>query len=415
MLGDPLLDPATPSDLPGFLNVLGQGNIRFAGESSDRSTVWSSNPTFTKPSWATKVLTPAMLVPVASLATATGWSVDLGVNLLHPSAPRAADEIQHAASAFGTSLHTVEIGNEPEIYDLIYGYPLSFPSYVNELDSYVSAIDAVDPAARIGGADNYLDGWLADLRAASSSGINQFKDFNFHFYPYADCNGLNIPSGTLLSASSFAAEARIISETRAVAAARGWVLRFDELNSISCGNSSPVVHTYASALWAVHALLQAARGGVAMVNVEVNPHDCTTYTPICVPDPINHPGTIQRMPISYAMQLVSALRGGVFLHSSITSGTQLTGRQSAYALHLLDGRSAVVVDNSSSAAMTNFSIATALPQKVVEIRTMEGDGTAVQLQGTTTSLIDDLTPTSSLTSGLTIPAYTTTVFYLSPA
>ena len=80
----------------------------------------------------------------------------------------------------------------------------------------------------------------------------------------------------------------------------------DELNSVSCGSSSPVIHQFAPALWSVHALLEAASKGVASVNVQMNPGNCQSYSPLCVPDPAA-PGTLRAQPIFYGMQLVDAL------------------------------------------------------------------------------------------------------------
>ena len=79
--------------------------------------MWQPTPA-ALPDWASDAINARRPVTVADLAHTTGWSVDLGVNLLEYDPALAADEVQTASADLGSSLHAVEIGNEPDLYFL---------------------------------------------------------------------------------------------------------------------------------------------------------------------------------------------------------------------------------------------------------------------------------------------------------
>ena len=332
-LGSAYLDPTT-SNLPTFLDMLGSGNLRFGGQTSDLNVAWLPSPSDPLPSWASTGVTPSDLVPIGNLARATGWSVDLGVNLLEYNPALAANEVQSAQSSIGSSLHGIEIGNEPDLYFYFLTFlteppsdvPTTFPGYLTDWNAYASTIRQADPGVHFSGPDFYLTNWLADETKKTETGLSEFTQ---HFYPLADCGGANLSAAQLLDPSSFSSEGNLVS-TAAAAAKKGKLpLVLDEFNSISCGSSSPAAWQFASSLWAVHALLEAASDGVASVNVQMDPGNCTSYTPLCVPNPAA-PGTLQANPIFYAMQLVGGLEGGTLLKFNPSSVSSLPTGVSEY-------------------------------------------------------------------------------------
>jgi hypothetical protein len=406
-VGDPLLDPAQ-SNLPSYLAELGQGNLRFGGQTSDLSVAWQPDPSQPLPTWATSAITPGDLTTIAQLARATGWSVDLGVNLLHYDPAAAANEVQVAGSILGSSLHDVEIGNEPEFYSLVTS-PWSFTQYSTELGAYQAAIRAADPGVSFAGPDFYFTNWLKMFGADNGSRVKSLSGFTQHFYPLADCNNTVVSASDLLSQSSIASEDRTIVAAKKEADKAGIPLVLDEFNSVSCGSSSPVVAQYASALWAVHALLEAASKGVASVDVQMNPDNCQSYTPLCEPNP-TAPATLQAQPIFYGMLLVRSLEGGTVLKVTNRSRMKLPPGVSDDAVRLPDGDVAVVVDNTTSTDVTQLSLTVDPTARVVSTTSLQ----APSLASTSGVTLTSATPSTGTTTGLTVPSGTATIFTLAP-
>ena len=411
-LGSAYLDPAQ-SNLPSLLALLGPGNLRFGGQTSELDAAWLDPPTTPLPSWATTGLTPAELTTVGALARASGWSVDLGVNLLHFDPAAAADEVQTAEAQIGSSLRAVEIGNEPDLYFYFLsflgsqpgGVPTTFPAYLADWDAYVTAIRAVAPTVQINGPDFYLTDWLADVTRKSDAPLG---DFTQHFYPQLDCGGAVVPPSQLLEPASFSTEASLIAEARTAARRGGHPLVLDEFNSISCGSSSPAAYEFASSLWVVHALLEAAADGVASVNVQMDPGNCDSYSPLCVPDP-SAPATLETRPIFQGMQLVSGLEGGTFLTAKSGRTDPLPAAVSEYAVRTPGGDVAVVVDNTGDAPVDGLSLKLDPTATVEGTETLSAPSLTSETGVTLTSAASSSPPT-----GLTVPADSAVVFTLAP-
>lgn len=414
-LGSPYLDPSQ-SNLPSLLDLLGSaGNLRFGGQTSDLNSAWLGQPGDPLPSWASKGVTPSDLAQVGGLAATTGWSVDLGVNLLHFDPAVAVDELRVATQEIGSSLRGVEIGNEPDLYfyflsfltDVPGGVPTTFPAYQLNWNDYVSAIRAAGIDLPVNGPDFYLTNWLPDITKRNGSSLTQFTQ---HFYPLADCGGAVLPPSQLLDPSSFTSEDNLIAAARKAATRAGHLpLVLDEFNSISCGSSSPAAYEFASSLWAVHALLEAADRGVAAVNVQMNPGNCSSYTPLCVPDPAN-PGILEARPVFAGMQLVGQLEGSTFLRSRVARQMPLPSGVSEYALREPNGNVAVVVDNTTSSDVTGMSIGLDATASLVSTETLS----APSLTASTGITLTASAALNASTSGLVVPADSAVVFTLAP-
>jgi hypothetical protein len=407
VVGDPVLDPAQ-SNLPSYMAQLGQANFRIGGQTSDLSVAWLPDPSDPLPSWASSAITPGDLTTIAQLALATGWSVDLGVNLLRYDPPTAANEVQTAQSILGTSLHDVEIGNEPEFYPEVIS-PWSFSEYSTELSAYETSIKAADPDVSFAGPDLYFTNWLNMFRSQGARRVKALSEFTQHFYPLFDCSGAAVTASDLFSQSSITSEDQTISAAEVDARRGGIPLVLDEFNSVSCGSSSPVVYEFASALWAVHALLEAALKGVASVNVQMDPDNCQSYSPLCAPNP-DSPGTLQAQPIFYGMQLVRSLEGGTIMKTRNSSRIRLPAGVSDYAVRQADGDVAVVVDNTTSFAVNQLTLKVDPTARVVSMLTLEAP--ALTSSGGVT--LTPSTPSTGATTGLTVPAETAVVFTLAP-
>jgi hypothetical protein len=411
-LGSAYFDPAQ-SNLPTYLDELGRGDLRIGGQTSDLNEAWLPSASDPLPSWASSGATPADLDAVGTLIHETDWSVDLGVNLLHFDPALAADEVAAARTALGPSLHAVEIGNEPDLYFYFLSFiteppadvPTTFPGYLTNWNAYVSAIDQSSPGVAFAGPDFYLTTWLPDETKKTEKDL---ADYTQHFYPLEDCGGAVISPQELLAPSSYASEDSLIASALQASKKGKLPLVLDEFNSISCGSSSPATWEFASSLWAVHALVDAASDGVSSVNVQMDPGNCNSYSPLCVPDP-SSPGTLAPTPIFYAMQLVSSLEGGTLLKTAVKTAALPTGVYEE-AVRLANGNVAVVVDNTTASAVGPLSV--------------QLDGTA-RLLSTEQLAAPSLTATSGVTltttpatdpspTGLAVPGYTADVFTLTP-
>ncbi len=412
-LGSAYLNPAT-SNLPSYLDELGAGNLRIGGQTSDLNVAWLPSPSDPLPSWASHGVGPADLVPIGNLARATGWSVDLGVNLLEFNPALAANEVQSAQSSIGSSLHGIEIGNEPDLYFYFLTFlteppsnvATTFPGYLTNWNAYASAIRQADPGVHFSGPDFYLTNWLANETKKTETGLT---DFTQHFYPLEDCGGVNLSAAQLLDPSSFSIEDSLVGQALSAAKKGKLPLVLDEFNSISCGSSSPAAYQFASSLWAVHSLLDAASDGVASVNVQMDPGNCSSYTPLCVPNPAA-PGTLQANPIFYAMQVVGSLEGGTLLKINPSSVASLPSGVSEYAVRLPSGNVAVVVDNTTGSDVTSLNLQLDATAHLVSIEQL----TAPSLTSTTGVSLTTSAPASSSPTGLTVPADSAQVFTLTP-
>jgi len=407
----PYLDPAQ-SNLPTFLDQLGHGNLRFGGQSSELNAVWQPTPA-ALPSWANFAITPEDLSTVAGLANATGWSVDLGVNLLEYNPALAADEVKAARSELGASLHAVEIGNEPDIYFLWSQslteppqfIPLNFPDYQTEWNAYFAQITQASPGAKIAGPDFFLNRWQSSYTAKMAKNLSVYTQ---HYYPLSDCNGTVLSPEMLLSAHSLSTEDTAVALATQTAKKAKAPVVLDEFNSISCGSSSPAAWEFASALWGVEALLEGALHGVSSVNVQATPGDCTSYTPLCVPDP-SEPATLVANPIFSAMQLVAGLEGGTMLKTGVKK-VALPAGVNTYAVRLPDGDTAYVVDNTTPTDVTTLSLQGSGTSQLVSVQRLE----APSLDATTGVTLATSTPATPGLTGLSVPAYSAAVFTVTP-
>jgi hypothetical protein len=411
-LGSAYFDP-NQSNLPTYLDELGSGDLRIGGQTSDLNVAWLPSASDPLPSWASNGATPADLDAVGSLVHQTDWSVDLGVNLLHFDPALAANEVQAARTALGSSLHGVEIGNEPDLYFYFLSFineppadvPTTFPGYLTNWNAYVSAIDQTSPGVAFAGPDFYLTSWLPDETKKTEKGLSAYTQ---HFYPLEDCGGAVISPEQLLSPSSYASEDSLIASALKASKKGKLPLVLDEFNSISCGSSSPATYEFASSLWAVHALLDAASDGVSSVNIQMDPGNCDSYSPLCVPDP-SSPGTLAPTPIFYAMQLVSSLEGGTLVKTTIKT-TALPAGVSEEAVRLANGNVAVVVDNTTASPAGPLSVQLDSTARLLSTEQLAAPSlTATSGVTLTTTTAGNPSPT-----GLVVPAYTADVFTVAP-
>jgi hypothetical protein len=359
------LDPRR-STFAQLLTNLGKGNIRFSANDVDAYTIWSGDPSAALPSWATTPITPYDLARVARLARATGWSVDLGVNLGHYDPLRAADEVRVAVERFGGALRTVQIGNEPDVYTLSLSRPTftkpayrsvyTYEMYREEVEQYRKAIHGVNPSVRISGPDSVGQGWLGSYARDERADV---AFLTWHWYPLSACAALTMDD--LVSRATAARVSKALSSALAIARSSDLPLHLGETNSASCLGQPGVSDTFGSALWAIDYTLSAAQLGLAGMDLQDEPQSCATYSLVCFAGGADEAArrlTVQ--PIYYGALLASRMTGGRFLPLSLSDETH---NLTAYAVRLRNGTIQIVIDNLDRSFRGNIIVRVRTPAR----------------------------------------------------
>jgi Glycosyl hydrolase family 79 C-terminal beta domain len=229
-------------------------------------------------------LTPAWLRTTRALAQALGARLIMGINLAADRPAHAAAEARALLGGIGASrIEALEIGNEPDLYDLIAWYDqrgkavdARGPGY--NLSAYTrdfSRWRAVLPAFPLAGPALAGPGWMGGLSSFLSA-EPEVKVVTYHRYPLIGC--VNTPTSpaypsiaNLLSNNSSIGLAQPVAPFVAAAHARGLEFRIGEMNSVACKGKRGVSDTFASALWMLDTLFSFASVGVDGVNIHSLP------------------------------------------------------------------------------------------------------------------------------------------------
>jgi len=337
-------------DLVSMMRSLGSGVLRFGGVSADTRVAWVDAAT-PRPAWASNVVEVAQLRELATLAARSGWRILLTIGLAHYEPEAAAREAAAAKATLGPSLEGIELGNEPNAYALhgLRSEPWTFVQYDAQVAAYRSAIEAAAPGIPVAGPD------VSGSSAFESWGLGEVVDqtpvlLTGHHYPLG-CEQVPAPTITrLLSPQIRKLENASLMRYMSIARASEIPFRLDETNTVSCGGVAGISNTFASALWATAYLTEGMKVGVAGMNLEGNPANCGSYTPVCAPTAEDlAAGDLTAQPEWYALLLAKALIGDRPLPVSTSSPSHLNVVVSA--LRVPDGGlHFVVVDDDRPGA-----------------------------------------------------------------
>lgn len=334
-------------NLVRLLRSLGPGVLRFGGVSADTRVAWAA-AAGPPPSWASGSLSAADLRALARLASSSGWSVLLTIGLGHFDPTAAAAEAAAARAALGPSLAGIELGNEADAY-MHHGLreaPWTSAQYVAQSRAYRRAIAAAAPGIPLAGPDVSGSAVFGKWGSAEAAQLRPTL-LTGHHYPLG-CHDLPAPSiERLLSVPIRRAEDVSLARYMRVARAGGIRLRIDETNSVSCGGTSGVSNTFASALWATSYIARSMAAGVAGMNFHGDPANCRGYAPVCAPTPERlGAGALSARPEWYALLLTRALIGDRALGTTVSwpgPGAARRPNLSVTSLRAPDGRVHVVV------------------------------------------------------------------------
>lgn len=388
-LGIGNLDPAK-GNITQLFRTLGPSNLRIAGNTLDRDTLWvpaGQPPPDPKPDWVQDIVTPGDIQRLRRLLDATGWKAEVGINVGRWDPALATDQAMTMTAVLGHRLVAVECGNEPDQWagKALRPAGYDYPQYHAD---WVACADAVGHA-RIAGPDTAgtSSAWAASLAADDH---DRLAMLTVHQY----ASGPDITIDRLLSPAQTAAQLQSVSANLAAANANGLPMRVDEANSAYSGGVDGVSNKYASALWAVDYSLSMAQAGLAGINVHGGLGVCNDpiwngkfqrYTPICAANKAYELAQVyQAMPIYYGLWMARQMGPGRFLPVSLSSDRNIT----AYAVRGDDGhtRIALVQKDPTTAAPVQVALTVGGPDRRATVLRMTGDaldGTATQVQGAT--------------------------------
>lgn len=262
--------------------------IRIGGDSTDES--WVPIPGVTPPPQVTYGLTPRWFATTGALARMLGARLTMGLNLGANQPALATAEARRYERTFKGALAAFEIGNEPNVYDVIAAYhtpsggPVTtrppgygYPEYLREFNRVAATLPPLTLAgpALAAGPKPTKGSWIETLPGFLGT-ERRVQTLTVHRYPLRNCFvGPGSPQYPtvphLLASYATIGLDNSVRRYIAIAHAHGRELRVDELNSVACRGKRGVSDTFASGLWVLDALFGLARVGVDGVNMHTLP------------------------------------------------------------------------------------------------------------------------------------------------
>ena len=258
--------------------------IRIGGDSSDHT--WWPAPGLRYPDPTAFPLTPRWLSSVAAFARAIHARLILGLNLESGNRRLIDAEARELVKGIGRRLiQSLELGNEPNLYDVIgwyatadgtivHGRALGYgpPQYLRDVQRFRRGLPPLPLAGPALGEPPWMGRVLQPLLRQTPN----LRDVTFHRYPLNRCftrpgspKYPTIPN--LLSITASRGLAASVAPFARIARARHDAFRVDELNSVACRGKPGISDTFASALWSIDALFAMAQQGVTGVNIHTFP------------------------------------------------------------------------------------------------------------------------------------------------
>jgi hypothetical protein len=397
-LGIGNLDPAK-GNTAALLRTLGPSNLRIAGNTLDRDTLWvpeGGQAPAPLPEWVQDVVRPADIRRLDGLLRATGWKTEVGINVGRWDAALGADQAAAMTAILGRRLVAVECGNEPDQWAGKALRPAGY-AYPDYHADWLACAGAVGHD-RIAGPDTA--GTSSDWATSLARDEHQrMAMLTVHQYS----SGPDATIATLLAPQTVTNQLKSVAKNLAAAQAAGLPMRVDEANSAYSGGVEGVSNKYASALWGLDYSLQMAQAGLAGVNIHGGLGVCNEpiwngkwqrYTPICAADKADEAAQIYRaMPIYYGLWMARQLGAGRFLPVTVTSGRNVT----AYAVRGDDCRLriAIVQKDDTSAAPVTVTVAVGGRDRRGQVLRMTGESLGAEptaVQGATVDRAGHLKP-----------------------
>ncbi|WP_259070380.1 glycosyl hydrolase family 79 C-terminal domain-containing protein [Mucilaginibacter sp. X4EP1] len=256
-----------------LIKNLGPGVIRMGGNSSDE-TDWIGDGFNADTHF--DVLTTLGIDRLAAFSRKTNWQVIFGLNLGHNNINASIDEAKYLYQQLGANLYTLQIGNEPDYFDLGYrpaGY--SVYDFQSEWMANFAPIKTQIPEAQFAGPDvsDHLE-WAQTFAANNSRNIVLL---DAHYYndgpassPYINCQTILSGDDTLIP---------YLQTLDKSSKQAGLPYRITETNSIWGGGKPGVSDAFAGTLWALDLMWAVAANNGQGINFHGGE---LVYSPITV-------------------------------------------------------------------------------------------------------------------------------------
>jgi hypothetical protein len=351
---------AHKGNLAAMLRTLGPSNLRIAGNTLDRDTLWvpqGQQPPDPLPDWVKDVVTAADVQRLDTFLRSTGYRAEVGINVGRWDAVAGADQAKAMSTILGNRLVATECGNEPDQW-IGKGFRpagYAYPAYRQDWEACAATV----ANHRLAGPDTAspTSGWASSL-AQDESALTMLT---VHQYTMD-------PTGTadrLLSPATVTGQRNAALPNLTVANAAHLPMRIDETNSAYGGGIDGVSNKQASALWALDYSLEMAQLGLAGINFHGGLGVCNQpiwngkwqlYTPMCALDTTNQAAQVYHaMPIYYGLWMARQLGPGTFLPVTLQTAANAT----AYAVRGDDGhvRLAVIDKDSTTPLHLDLTVA----------------------------------------------------------
>jgi hypothetical protein len=327
-------------DLIALFRCLGDGVLRIGGGSVDH-VLWTATGSGTHLQVA-----PANIKSLAGFLQATGWVCLYGVNLATSTPALAAEEVAYAVATLGLSLLGIEIGNEPDEYGIAGGFfpgNWTFQDFLARWNLFRTAIIQAAPNSPLTGpataGGSHITGWTLPFgQSVTPSGISLLTQ---HYYR---ANGASPGSTASLLISPDTQLNADLETLNAGAQQLSIPYRISECNSFYGGGAAGVSDSYASSMWAIDFLFDAALGGAIGVNMHGGGNG-PGYTPISD----DSGGVIEARPEYYGLLFFSLAGPGTLLATQLSVGS---ADATAYAVRSASGGLNVTVVNKETQNLT---------------------------------------------------------------
>jgi hypothetical protein len=367
---------------------LGAGVLRLGGGVVDR-LLWTPSANGTH-----QQISPTNVQNLAGFLRATGWLCLYGINLATSTPALAAEEAAFAVSALGENLLGIEIGNEPDEYGIPGNYfagNWTFQDFLDRWGAFRSAILQTAPHVPItgpaAGGGNHISTWTLPFAQIVTPG--ELALLTQHYYR-ARASSTSTASFLISPDAQLTTDLGILQTG---ARQLGIPYRISECNSFSNGGAAGVSNSYASSLWVLDFLFNAAMAGATGVNMHGG-GNAPGYTPIAD----DSGAVIEARPEYYGLLLFALAGTGTLLETQLSAGSVDV---TAYALRTPSGGLNLILVNKDLLQNVTLTIQANQAIQTASVQIMTGQSLAaisgVTIQGATMNKDGSFAPAGPVT------------------
>ncbi|MDF5724749.1 MAG: glycosyl hydrolase family 79 C-terminal domain-containing protein [Rhizonema sp. PD37] len=276
-----------------FVRQLGKRGILRIGGNSVEKTFWKGGKRTSETDKTS--ITEDDLDHLFDFARKAGWKVMLGLNLGQSTPEVAASEAGYVARIAGEQLLSLEIGNEPDLYNKngLRSSTYQYSDFLQEFTTYFDTIRASVPDVLFSGSAtaSATDTWVVPFAKDAATRVILLTQ---HYYRMGPPQNSNVTISNLLSPDNRIIQ--IAQKIKIVAQQKNLSYRFAECNSVYNGGKQGVSNVFASALWGADLMFSLAQNGAAGINFHGG--GAGAYTPIALSQ-----GKYSARPLYYGMLL----------------------------------------------------------------------------------------------------------------